>query len=302
MKLTLLATIVLSVSSIVGYCQQPQCNPNCSTQSDADWKIGSTWNSSKISPCHAQTCYNCHGFVLSYFENGCQPSGYANPPYQCPNTQGVLNGGAITTNGKILQVCDATQGNIVFYQVGGSYGTHSAVKVSIGGGTKYISKYGTDGPLVAHDINGSYYHYIASPSIDGHYAYVGMDGDPNIIGTGTVTFTAPSVSGATYAWSMESGGANIYIQSGANANTAVLKPLHSGTAELKLVTDHSCSSPKTQTMTLSIDTQICLEGTITNGGGTGHLLTGNNVDVGSVSTTVTCPNAATYTWKEYPGH
>lgn len=50
-----------------------------------------------------------------------------------------------------------------------------------------------------------------------------------------------------------------------------------------------------------IDTQICLEGTITNGGGTGHLLTGNNVDVGSVSTTVTCPNAATYTWTRISG-
>ena len=78
---------------------------------------------------------------------------------------------------------------------------------------------------------------VATPTIDGHYAYVGMDGDRSITGTGTVTFTAPSVSGATYAWSMQSGGANIYIQSGANTNTVVLKPLHSGTAVLKLVTD-----------------------------------------------------------------
>ena len=48
-------------------------------------------------------------------------------------------------------------------------------------------------------------------------------------------------------------------------------------------------------------TQICLEGTISNGGGTGHLQSGNNVVVGSVSTTVTCPNAATYTWTRTSG-
>jgi len=54
-------------------------------------------------------------------------------------------------------------------------------------------------------------------------------------------------------------------------------------------------------MTLNIDTQICLEGTISNGGGSGHLYNGNNVDVGSVSTTVTCPNAATYTWTRTSG-
>lgn len=128
-----------------------------------------------------------------------------------------------------------------------------------------------------------------------------MSGNSNITGTGTVMFTAPSVPGASYAWSIQSGGVNIYIQSGANTNTVTLKPLHSGTAVLKLVTNHSCSSSKTQTMTLNIDTQICLEGTISNGGVTGHLQTGNNVSTGSVSTTVTCPGASNYTWTRTSG-
>lgn len=211
MRIILLSTALIVVLCTTSYCQPAVCKtlPNGHPWPDADWKIGATWNSSKVSPCHADAYYNCHGFVLSYFENGCQPSGGVSPPYECPNQQGTLNGGDITTNGKILQVCNATQGNIVFYEVGGAQGTHSAVKATFGGATKYISKYGTDGPLVAHEIEGPYYHYIASPTIEGHYAYVGMDGDPNISGTGTVTFTAPSVSGATYTWSMQSGGANM---------------------------------------------------------------------------------------------
>lgn len=184
---------MLIISCSVGYGQQA----NCLGWSDAQWYIGSTWNSTKITPCHPDAYYNCHGFVLSYFENGCQPSGIISPPYSCPEAQGDLPNGSITNNGKILEVCNATQGNIVFYDIGSSQGNHSAVKTSFGGGTKYISKYGTDGPLVVHDINGSFYHYAFSPTIEGHYVYVGMDGDPTITGTGTVTFTAPSISGAT---------------------------------------------------------------------------------------------------------
>ena len=298
MKISLLFTLTLIIACTISYGQQA----NCLDWTDAQWKIGPTWNSSKVTPCHANAYYNCNGFVLSYFENGCQPSGSIPAPYLCPEAQGDLGNGFITTNGKVLEVCNATQGNIVFYEIGSGNGKHSAVKTTYGGSTKYLSKYGTNGPLVAHDINGSFYHYAFSPTIDGHYAYVGMSGNSNITGTGTVTFSSPSVSGASYSWSIQSGGTNIYVQSGGSTNIVTLKPLHSGTAELKLVTNHSCSSAKTQTITLNIDTQICLEGTYTNAGnGPYNLNTGNSVSTGSVMTTVTCPNAASYTWERTSG-
>ncbi len=297
MKIRLLFASALIIVYTASYGQQADCED----WTDAQWKIGPTWNSSKVTPCHPNAYYNCNGFVLSFFENGCQPTGPQQAPYLCPEAQGDLGNGSITSNGKVLEVCNATQGNIVFYDVGSGYGYHSAVKTTYGGATKYLSKYGTDGPLVAHDIEGSYYHYVVAPTIDGHYAYVGMSGNPNITGTGTVTFSSPSVSGASYLWSIQSGGSNIYVQSGGSSTTVTLKPLHSGTAVLKLITNHSCSSAKTQTLTLNIDTQICLEGTYVNGGSTSNLMTGNSVSTGSVSTTVTCPGAASYTWTRTSG-
>lgn len=201
-----------------------------------------------------------------------------------------------------MQVCNTSQCDVVTYDVGGSVGTHSAVKVNFGGNIKYMSKYGRDGPLVVHNLNGSWYHYVYTVSLDGYWAYMGISGSPNITGTGNVAFSVNNVSGVTYAWSIISGGSNIYISSASNQNTVTLTPLHSGTAVLKLITDSSCGSPRTQTINLDIDTQICLEGTYTNAGnGPYNLNTGNSVSTGSVMTTVTCPNATSYIWQRTSG-
>ncbi len=294
MKTILLLTLFLLINNCAIHAQ-------CSTWTDTQLYIGATWNSYKVTPCHSSAIYNCHGFVISYFENGCQPSGPVSAPYMCPTAQGDLGNGSITSNNRILQVCNADQGNIVYYDVGSGQGDHSAVKASFGGTTKYLSKYGTEGPLVAHEIEGSFYHYAFNPEIEAHYAYVGVSGNENIVGADNVTFSAPSVSGASYAWSIQSGGANISIQSGAASPTVTLKPLHSGAAVLKLVVNHSCSAAKTQYINLDIDTQICLEGTYDNAGGTSNLNTGNSVSIGSVSTTVNCPDATNYTWTRTSG-
>lgn len=103
---TLLTLTTLLIFSYTIYGQQA----NCSSWSDTDWKIGTPWNSTKVSACHANAYYNCNGFVLSYFENGCQPSGAQNPPYLCPNAQGHRPNGDITNNGKVLQVCQSNTG------------------------------------------------------------------------------------------------------------------------------------------------------------------------------------------------
>ena len=127
-----------------------------------------------------------------------------------------------------MQVCNTSQCDVVTYDVGGSVGTHSAVKVNFGGNIKYMSKYGRDGPLVVHNLNGSWYHYVYTVSLDGYWAYMGISGSPNITGTGNVAFSVNNVSGVTYAWSIISGGSNIYISSASNQNTVTLTPLHSG--------------------------------------------------------------------------
>lgn len=295
---------ILSFSFVLLLFLSKSANAQCwPDQSDAYWFIGPEYGSVKVSGCDVQAVYNCHGFVLSYLEDGCTPLIPDSTPYTCPNPQGDKDTGSITNSGKFVEVCNVSQGDVVTYDVGGGVGIHSAVKVYFGGNIKYMSKYGTDGPLVVHDLNGSWYHYTYSVSSPEYWAYIGdISGTSSIVGTGNVNFNVNNKSGVTYSWSIISGRSNIYISSASNQSTVTLKPVHSGTAVLRLITDSSCGSPRTQTINLNIDTQICLEGTYRNAGyGPYNLNTGNSVSSGSVMTTVTCPNAVSYTWQRTSG-
>ncbi len=299
--ITLTPPLLVILATLMFNSANAQCD---SDQSNAHWYISSSNGSHKITICDNRAIYNCHGFVLSYFENSCTPgiTQTITAPYMCPATQG--NQGSIATNVKFVEVCNVSQCDAVWYSLYGGT-SHSAVRVEESGQVKYISKYGDDGPLVSHDLNGSFYHYSPNWSVTStnYYVYVGnISGNPNIVGTGNVSFSVNNKSGVTYSWSIISGGSYIYISSASNQNTVTLKPTHSGTAVLKLITDSSCGSPRTQTINLNIDTQICLEGTYTNAGqGPYNLNTGNSVSTGSVMTNVTCPDAASYTWQRTSG-
>lgn len=281
--------------------------------SDSYWRISeSLYGSKRLSDCHANAYYNCHGFVMSYFENGCTaPSWTSNQipaPFLCPNSQGVKSASAYQNSGKYVQVCLEAEANIAYYQF--IQGDHSAVKQVTGGGaiTKYISKYNFDGPLVAHNLNGSWYHLTGQqkipPSPIEFWSYVGpITGNPNIIGLSPVSFTVNNVSGVNFSWSITNGSNKIYVSSASNQSTVTLTPTHSGTAILRLNISSACGSVKTQQITLNIQTNVCLEGTYNNSGNNGqNLNTVTSVSVGGVLSTVTCPNATSYTWQKTSGN
>lgn len=78
--------------------------------------------------------------------------------------------------------------------------------------------------------------------------------------------------------------------------------MHSGTSTLRLSNSSACGSVKTQEIPLTIQTNICLEGSYDHSGGSGNNLhTSNNVSVGGVSSVVTCPDATSFTWQRTSG-
>jgi len=250
---------------------------------------------------------------MSYFEGSptpCQPSPFTfiSPAYSCPvQSIGGIKGAEWKTNGRYVKVCAETDAKIAYYEGGaGMDGGHSAVKVVQSGTTKYISKYGPNGPLVSHNVNGSWYHNdnngVNRVTSTEFWTFIGsIPENGSITGTGNRSFSVLSGTGLTYSWSLISGGENIYISSGSNQNTVTLSPLHSGTAILRVTVTSGCGSI-TQQKSLSIQTNICLEGTFRNNSSIiKNLNTGNSVSAGWVECTVTCPNATSYTWQRTSG-
>ncbi len=279
--------------------------------SDQYWKISeSLYGSKRLSDCDPNAYYNCHGFVMSYFEDDCkQPSwtgSQITAPYTCPNIQGIKSEFDYQNSGKYVQVVSESNANIAFYDF--LLGSHSAVKEVIGGGVvKYLSKYNYNGPLVAHDLTGSWYHLsgqeLVPPKPIQFWAYIGgISGNLNIVGLQMPIFSVNNNSGVTYSWSIPTGYSNISIYSGANQSSVTLNPIHSGTAILQLEVSSACGSVKTQQVYLNIQTNVCLEGTYSNSGIVKNLNTVNRVSVGSVTAAVTCPNATSFKWQRTSGN
>lgn len=283
----------------------------CLSQPDSYWFIGSAYGSAKVSNCSNQGVYDCHGFTKSYFEAGCQPAlgSFISDPYPCwPQTIG--SGGLDwQSNGKYVPVCSEANANIAFYSVATSGGAgHSAVKLGTTG--KYMSKYGTEGPLVTHNLNGSFYHYFnggGGVTATNFWAYIGsITGNSTVIGTGNQTYSVLSKPGVKYSWTMYNGGDKIYISSATNQNTVTLSPLHSGTAILRLSstsTSPGCGGPTViQDFPINVQTNICLEGSYSTPNVTNkNLETSNIVPPSWVNVNVTCPNAASYIWQKTSG-
>lgn len=270
----------------------------------------SQYGSKKLSNCDVNATYNCHGFVISYFEGGCtQPSWY-NPvpaPYTCPNTFGKRYDTDWQNSGKYVRVCSENNANIAYYHL--TIGdTHSAVKeVLYDHSFKYISKYGCDGPLVAHNLNRSFYHLVKPTQIDTRYptefwTYIGpISGSSNITSTTPVFFSVNDSTGVNYSWSITSGGSKIHIYSGGNQAVVTLIPDHTGSATLQLSAGSSCGATKTQQKNLNIS--ICLDGTYDNAGIYNQVLnTVNHVSTGGVAVRVSCLNATTITWQKTSGN
>lgn len=249
-KRILLFTLLLSTILSFSVFSQGWCYLDTS---DSYWKISeSLYGSKRLSDCHPNAYYNCHGFVISYFENGCtSPSWIGSQlpaPYICPNAQGIKSATAYQESGKYVPVCSEATANIAFYELIGD--SHSAVKEVSGGGTvvKYLSKYGFNGPLVAHNLTGSWYHLtgkVLNTPVQ-FWSYVGpINGNPNIVGLSPVTFTVSNIPGVTYSWSIPIGSSKIYISSSSTQNTVTLTPTHVGPAVLRLITSSACDNRQT---------------------------------------------------------
>jgi hypothetical protein len=285
-----------------------QCYPD---QSDNYWRIGSAYGSHRVSNCANTAPYNCHGFIRSYFEAGCQPSlgSFITTPYPCPPQTVTNEQTAWQTNGKYVRVCSEANANVVFYDVTGSGGAgHSAVRLGTTG--KYMSKYGADGPLVSHDLNGTFYHLRAegnSVNSSNFWSYIGsISGNSSVIGTGNQTYSVLSKPGVSYSWTMYSGGDKLYISSATNQNTVTLSPLHSGVAVLRLSSTNSspgCGGTTVhQNFSINVQTNICLEGSYsTPNVSNQNLWSGNSVPANWVTVNVTCPNATSYIWQKTSG-
>ncbi len=112
-KLRLAALFVLFLASYQSEAQQ------CSGD-NAFWKIGSL-GSVKLSDCNPS--YNCHGFVMSYFEGNptCTPSPFSNitPAYSCPvQAIGGIKSAEWKANGGYARVCEEGAANIAYYEGG----------------------------------------------------------------------------------------------------------------------------------------------------------------------------------------
>ena len=284
---------------------------------DTYWKVGFN-GSFKIADCNNSQIYNCHGFTMSYFEKGgsdnpCNPTPfyYIGSSYQCPATaQGVKTTNQWQGTPRYVQVCNEADANIAFYTGSSSAlgGDHSAVQIGqFNGVYKYMSKYGQEGPLVQHDLNGSWYHNdnTGANRVTGtaFWKFVGeIVGEGQLIGTGNQTYSVINGTGLSYSWSIISGGEHIYISSSSTANSVTLTPLHSGNAVLRVSVSSGCGVVKTQDKALTIQTNICLEGTFQNNSSTNkNLNNSNSVAAGWVNCTVTCPNAASYTFQRTSG-
>jgi hypothetical protein len=308
--LTKLLLLTLSLFYSIGGFAQGDCT---SPQDLIDWHIDEIVHGSKLlSGCN--TSYNCHGFVMHYFENNnttsydCGKSvgwgsPFITPAFVCPILTGSKQANDYQSSGKYVRVCDESNANIAFFNLSGANGDHSAVKQIVGTTIKYLSKYGHEGPLVGHNLTTSVYHINGWVTSTEFWAYIGgINGNQNIVGTSPVSFSVPNNPGVIYSWSITSGGSNIYISSANNQNSVTLTPLHSGSAILRLNISSACGAVKTQQIPLNIQTNICLEGTFGQSGGSGiNLQTSNNVSIGGVSSSVTCPNATSFTWQRTSG-
>jgi hypothetical protein len=309
LKIVLSLFLVLLFNSSI--LSQGSCWPD---QSDGYWKINEAlYGSKKLSACDINAYYNCHGFMMSYFEDSpCSKPGWTNPvpaPYTCPNSHGVLSSTVWQNSGRYVQVGSESNAKLVYY-VFPDLSDHSAVKETIPGGQiRYISKYNYDGPLVEHKIDSSWYHlsgqYNPANITRQFWTYVGyISGSTNIVGTNPVNYSVDNNATVNYSWSITSGYQNIYISSSPYQNNVTLAPTHSGTAVLQLIMTSTCSStPRTQQISLNITTNVCLEGSYDHGGVYYiNLNTVNHVTTGGVYIRVSCPNSTTVTWQKTSGN
>jgi len=232
-------------------------------QSDLYWRIGTTYGSKKLASCGSDAQYNCHAFVMAKLEGTCAIN-WSSPQstsYPCPSEHfGSTSGTHSRTyadwsnKAEYLQVPGVSGADIIYYDFpGGVTGEdHVAVRDNTQWG-KFISKYGTDGPLVAHNPDGTWYQLRQFPipiqeSDKEYWVYLGTigSGASSIQVNQSEVFNVKWKSGVTYNWSVIGSNGEVVSSSG---NYVTVRGLSQGTFTLQLT---AVSSTDTTTLTKTI--------------------------------------------------
>ncbi|TAL64741.1 MAG: hypothetical protein EPN88_10510 [Bacteroidetes bacterium] len=268
------------------------------------FNIGTQWGS-KLLVYNCNSTFLCHQFVRLYYESNCEKPTWNNLMNSIcswdPNQYDSPDSYYYDLN-TYIKVAEQ-YANIARYQRRLCGYDHSQVKDSQYP-SKYISKYGQDGPVVGHDIHNSTYDISCpgEPSDYTYYYYLGkITGSSQITSTSPVYFSVNSNAGITYSWTVTPLG----IVSLSNSSTSNVKvtPIQNGTVTLTLTATTNVGGSISQSKTLTVSIPPSISGNYDNAGYYNqNLLTVNRVSVGGVFIRVSCPGATTYTWQKTSGN
>jgi len=282
---------------------------------DGFWKIGSQFGTQRLS----SNCgdFICHGFAAAYWEEGFIQGtslNSTNPGIVNVKTQYTQSGGGPTEtyfrdSPLYVQVCGQSLSNVdvVTEVYGSSPGFHSLVRDRNSTfNLKFISKYGTESPVIRHDFNSTWYELnnASKTEPDKHYVYLGKLKTEYYVPKGQIkSISLPSKPGATYSWSIIGSPGIVSFTSGTNAASVSLRGDSFGTTQVK-VTVSGCSGipPKEQIITIIVPA-INISGTYTTSNSTNHTLgNGNQVPSGNVSTYLSMTGINNFVWERYQGN
>lgn len=177
---------------------------------DGFWKIVSQFGTQRLS----SNCgdFICHGFAAAYWEEGFIQGtslNSTNPGIVNVKTQYTQSGGGPTEtyfrdSPLYVQVCGQSLSNVdvVTQKFNIADGFHSLVRDrNTTFNPKFISKYGTESPVIRHDFNSTWYELnnASKTEPDKHYVYLGKLKTEYYVPKGQVkSISLPSKPGATY--------------------------------------------------------------------------------------------------------
>lgn len=279
------------------------CNSIVFSQTCGPYKIGEACGS-KLLVTNTNTTFLCHQFVRMYYESSCdKPTWNSLMPSICSwdPAQYVSPGSFYWDLNTYIRIGEQ-YANIARYTPPQTGIDHSQVKDSQYP-SKYISKYGQDGPVVGHNLYNSYYDLTPGYNTNyTYYFYLGkINGSTQISSPAPVYFSVNSTAGVTYTWSVSPAGYVSLANTG--SSTVTVTPIQNGNITLTLTATTSAGGSITQSIPLTVSMPVSITGKYDNAGSYNqNLLTVNHVYVGSVVIRVSCPGATTYTWQKTSGN
>jgi hypothetical protein len=279
---------------------------------DGFWKVGSQFGTERLS----SNCgdFICHGFAAAYWEDGFTQGsslnsinpGIVNVKTSYTSSAGFTDRYYFQNSNNFIQVCGQSLSNVgVITQVFGSFpGPHSLVRDrNTTFNPKFISKYGTESPIIRHDFNSTLYELqnAGKTEPDKYYVFVGSIKATEYLPKGQIKpISLLSKPGATYSWSIIGPPGIVSFTSATNAASVSLRGDSFGTTQVK-VTISGCSgiSPKEQIITIIVP-EVTITGTYTTSNSTNHTLgNGNQVPSGNVSTYLSMTGINNFVWERY---